>query len=142
VQQGWQYKGSFYAKSTSYRGPITVSLKSTSGTTYATATLSSPTLSSNYQKYSFTFSPSSSAPDAKNVFVVELDGASAKGTTVYFGLFSLFPPTYKNRPNGMRIDLAEAMAGTKPSVWRFPGGNNLEGSAFNNRWKWNETIGP
>lgn len=36
-------------------------------------------------------------------------------------MFSLFPPTFKGRENGMRIDLAEAMAGTKPSVWRFPG---------------------
>lgn len=26
----------------------------------------------------------------------------------------------------MRIDLAEALADTGPSVWRFPGGNNLE----------------
>ncbi|KAJ7597816.1 glycoside hydrolase superfamily [Mycena floridula] len=42
----------------------------------------------------------------------------------------------------MRIDLAEALAGTGPSVWRFPGGNNLEGHSFDARWKWNETIGP
>ncbi len=26
----------------------------------------------------------------------------------------------------MRLDLAEAMAATRPSIWRFPGGNNLE----------------
>jgi alpha-L-arabinofuranosidase len=57
-------------------------------------------------------------------------------------MFTLFPPTFNNRPNGMRIDLAEAMAGTKPSVWRFPGGNNIEGISFDTRWKWNETIGP
>ncbi|EIM91767.1 glycoside hydrolase [Stereum hirsutum FP-91666 SS1] len=72
----------------------------------------------------------------------ELDGDAAKGTTFWFGMFSLFPPTFKGRENGMRIDLAEAMAGTKPSVWRFPGGNNLEGVSFDQRWKWNETIGP
>ncbi|KAF9011202.1 glycoside hydrolase superfamily [Cyathus striatus] len=59
-----------------------------------------------------------------------------------FGLFSLFPPTFRGRENGMRIDLAEALAATRPSVWRFPGGNNLEGQSFAERWKWNETIGP
>jgi alpha-N-arabinofuranosidase len=58
------------------------------------------------------------------------------------GLFTLFPPTFKNRVNGMRIDIAETMAGTTPRVWRFPGGNNVEGLEFNERWKWNETIGP
>jgi alpha-N-arabinofuranosidase len=59
----------------------------------------------------------------------------------------------------MRIDLAEALIGTQPSLWRFvvwcsltflvphllrsfPGGNNLEGLSFDTRWKWNETIGP
>lgn len=26
----------------------------------------------------------------------------------------------------MRIDLAEALDATRPSLWRFPGGNNLE----------------
>ncbi|KAF8607098.1 glycoside hydrolase [Ceratobasidium sp. AG-I] len=56
-------------------------------------------------------------------------------------MFSLFPPTYKGRANGMRVDLAEALAATKPGVWRFPGGNNLEGGTVATRWKWNETAG-
>lgn len=29
-------------------------------------------------------------------------------------LISLFPPTYKGRKNGLRVDLAEAIAGLKP----------------------------
>ncbi|KAF8753772.1 Alpha-L-arabinofuranosidase C-terminus [Rhizoctonia solani] len=55
-------------------------------------------------------------PDVKNVFRVTVDGASASGNPVYFGMFSLFPPTYKGRQNGMRIDLAESLAGTKPGM--------------------------
>ena len=31
-----------------------------------------------------------------------------------FNLISLFPPTYNNRPNGLRKDLMEALAGLKP----------------------------
>ncbi|KAJ6604947.1 glycoside hydrolase superfamily [Mycena sp. CBHHK59/15] len=57
-------------------------------------------------------------------------------------MFSLFPPTFRGRENGMRIDLAEAIAGTQPSIWRFPGGNNIEGNSIDTRWKWNETLGP
>jgi hypothetical protein len=37
---------------------------------------------------------------------VTVDGASASGQTIFFSLFSLFPPTFKNRPNGMRMDIA------------------------------------
>ncbi|CAE6512703.1 unnamed protein product [Rhizoctonia solani] len=140
VQSGWTYTGSFYAKSDNYTGSVTVSLVSSSGTVYATKTLSGVT--SSWKKFTFNFQPTQSAPDVKNVFRVTVDGASASGKSIYFGLFSLFPPTYKGRPNGMRIDLAEALAGIKPRVWRFPGGNNLEGQTVARRWKWNETIGP
>lgn len=94
------------------------------GTVYATAKIAS--ISSSWTKYTFKFAPATSAPDVQNTFVVELDGAGAAGATAYFGLFTLFPPTFKGRENGMRIDLAEAMAATAPKVWRFPGGNNLE----------------
>ncbi|CAE6481323.1 unnamed protein product [Rhizoctonia solani] len=140
VQSGWKYTGSLYAKSDGYSGSVTVSLVSASGTTYATKVLKG--VSSSWKKFTFEFKPTKSAPDTNNFFRVTVDGSSAAGKTVQFGLFSLFPPTYRNRPNGMRIDLAEALAATKPGVWRFPGGNNLEGHAIDSRWKWNETIGP
>ncbi|KAF8644260.1 hypothetical protein AX16_008615 [Volvariella volvacea WC 439] len=140
VQAGWTYKGSFYAKSPSFTGAVTVSLKSTRGTVYATKTVQG--LSKNWKKFTFDFKPTESAPDHENVFNVVLDGRAAAGATAYFGMFSLFPPTFRGRENGMRIDLAEAIAGTQPSIWRFPGGNNLEGLSIDTRWKWNETIGP
>ncbi|KAF8713791.1 Alpha-L-arabinofuranosidase C-terminus, partial [Rhizoctonia solani] len=140
IQSGWKYTGSFYARSDSYTGSVTVSLVSSSGTVYATKTLSG--VNNSWKKFTFNFTPTKSAPDVKNVFRVTVDGASASGKSVYFGMFSLFPPTYKGRQNGMRIDLAESLAGTKPGVWRFPGGNNLEGQVIASRWKWNETIGP
>ena len=39
--------------------------------------------------------------------MVTLDGAQAAGETIHFAMLSLFPPTYKGRENGMRIDIAE-----------------------------------
>jgi alpha-N-arabinofuranosidase len=126
VQAGWKYTGSFYAKSANFTGAITVSLvSSSSGQVYATKTLKG--VSNSWKKLSFQFQPTVSALSNDNVLRVTVDGASAAGKTLFFGMFSLFPPTYRNRPNGMRLDLAEAMAGTNPGVWRFPGGNNLEG---------------
>ncbi|KAF8167586.1 glycoside hydrolase [Crassisporium funariophilum] len=140
VQQGWVYEGSLYAKSDTFNGAITVSLKSTQGTIFSSTTLKGVT--KDWKKFTFQFSPTVSAPNDKNVFNVVVDGKAAAGKTIFFGMFSLFPPTFKGRENGMRIDLAEALASTQPSIWRFPGGNNLEGMSFDTRWKWNETIGP
>jgi len=34
--------------------------------------------------------------------------------TLDFNLISLFPPTYKNRKNGLRIDIAEALEELNP----------------------------
>ncbi|KAG9096782.1 hypothetical protein FRC06_008329 [Ceratobasidium sp. 370] len=141
VQSGWNYTGSFYVKSSSYTGSVTAALvSSASGQVFATTTLSGVT--SSWKKFTFNFTPSTSASNTGNVLRFTVDGASAAGKTLNFGMFSLFPPTYKGRANGMRIDLAEALAASKPGVFRFPGGNNLEGSSASTRWKWNETIGP
>jgi alpha-L-arabinofuranosidase len=41
----------------------------------------------------------------------------------------------------MRNDIASTLAGVTPRVWRFPGGNNVEGPNLANRWIWNHTIG-
>ncbi|KAF8204203.1 glycoside hydrolase [Mycena galopus ATCC 62051] len=140
VQSGWTYQGSFYAKATTFTGTVTVSLKSSQGTVFATKAVTGITKS--WKKFTFEFQPSVSAATDDNVFNVVVDGTAAAGQTIFFGMFSLFPPTFRGRENGMRIDLAETLAATQPSVWRFPGGNNLEGNSIDTRWKWNETIGP
>lgn len=68
--------------------------------------------------------------------------ASAVSGPLNFNLLSLFPPTYNGRPNGLRVDLMEAMAGMKPSLFRLPGGNNLEGNSPPYWWDWKKTLGP
>lgn len=56
---------------------------------------------------------------------------------------SLFPvSTFKNRPNGMRRDLGQALADIHPGVLRFPGGCIVEGETLENRYQWKNTIGP
>lgn len=39
--------------------------------------------------------------------------------TLDFNLISLFPPTYKDRKNGLRIDIAEALEGLNPVCLSF-----------------------
>ena len=55
---------------------------------------------------------------------------------------SLFPPTYDNTPNGLRIDLMQKIAALHPGYLRVPGGNYLEGATINTYFNWKNTIGP
>ena len=61
---------------------------------------------------------------------------------LWLQLVSLFPPTYKNRSNGNRVDIMEKLAAMHPAFLRFPGGNYLEGSRIENRFDWKKMIGP
>ena len=56
---------------------------------------------------------------------------------------SLFPYTWKGRQNGLRPDLAQLLADTKPAFLRFPGGCYVEGEgSWNQTFQWKKTIGP
>ena len=56
---------------------------------------------------------------------------------------SLFPKhTFKDRDNGMRRDLAQALYDLHPGVFRFPGGCIVEGSSLEQRYQWKNSIGP
>ncbi|MBN2844014.1 MAG: hypothetical protein JXM68_13075, partial [Sedimentisphaerales bacterium] len=58
-------------------------------------------------------------------------------------MISLFPQdTFKNRPNGLRRDLAQAIARLKPKFMRFPGGCLAHGDGLENMYRWKDTIGP
>ena len=56
---------------------------------------------------------------------------------------SLFPVnTYKNRENGMRRDLAQALEDLHPGIFRFPGGCIVEGTDLPTRYQWKNSVGP
>lgn len=62
---------------------------------------------------------------------------------VNLDMVSLFPQkTFKNRKNGMRADLAQAIADIRPRFVRFPGGCVAHGNGLNNIYRWENTIGP
>lgn len=58
-------------------------------------------------------------------------------------MISLFPQnTFKGRKNGLRADLAQAIADIHPRFVRFPGGCLAHGDGVDNMYNWKETIGP
>ena len=68
---------------------------------------------------------------------------SGKRNTVDLEHVSLFPvDTWMGHENGLRKDLAQALADLKPGIFRFPGGCIVEGATLNTRYQWKNTVGP
>jgi alpha-N-arabinofuranosidase len=138
VKPDTTYRASFWASADNgFDGPVTLSIETSDGaTTWASA--DSPRIVNGWKKYTVTLKTAKATPSTTNRFVVS---AHSKGT-VWLSLVSLFPPTYKNRPNGNRADIMELLAAMHPKFLRFPGGNYLEGPDYENRFNWKATIGP
>jgi alpha-N-arabinofuranosidase len=133
-----QYRARIDAKSgNGFKGPLTLAIVSNDGNTiYAQAQI--PRITPNrYNKYEVILTTGDVDKTADTNFQI---WAGDTGT-VWFGLLSLFPPTYNNRPNGNRIDIMKLMADMKPKFLRFPGGNYLEGQTIETRFDWKKTIG-
>ncbi|MDR3455988.1 MAG: alpha-L-arabinofuranosidase C-terminal domain-containing protein [Verrucomicrobiae bacterium] len=157
------YHASFYAKAKHFNGPLTVSLVhplnasnvtvktppgyhvSLGATTLTAASATVPGVSGEWQKYEVTLTTGDLEPSKDNQLVIT---AAKAGTlfhhdgTLWLQQVSLFPPTYKDRPNGDRTDLSQLLADAQPKFLRFPGGNFVEGDYFNERFNWKQTIGP
>jgi alpha-N-arabinofuranosidase len=137
VRPNTTYTASFYAKaSQGFHGPLTAAIEDSNGKIYASGEVRA--LTRAWKKYTLKIKTGQVQATADARFVLS---ASSQGS-VWFSLVSLFPPTYKNRPNGNRIDIMEKLADMKPSFLRFPGGNYVEGRDFENRFNWKATIGP
>ncbi|KAH8831686.1 glycoside hydrolase family 51 protein [Flagelloscypha sp. PMI_526] len=147
VNSAWTYKASLYYKvvegstSATGSGVLSLGLSPTTNLTSPFVSKKFPIQSSStkWTKISTTLKPSSSADNTANYFTVSISGLA--NATIEFALLSLFPPTFKGRENGLRIDLAEALVGLTPTFYRFPGGTDL-GGAIESRWQWNTTVGP
>ena len=63
--------------------------------------------------------------------------------TVDMDHISLFPVnTWKQRENGLRADLVQALYDLNPGVFRFPGGCIVEGNNLVTRYQWKNSVGP
>jgi alpha-N-arabinofuranosidase len=134
------YTGSFWVKG-AYEGSFTASLASNlTDDVFGTVEVPSKSVADEWTEHTFELTPEKDAPNSNNTFSITFDGAAASGLD--FNLISLFPPTYKNRKNGLRVDIAEALADMNPHFLRFPGGNMLEGLTNDTYWDWKDTLGP
>jgi len=89
-----------------------------------------------WNKYKITLKPKQDVQRGRlRIFLVGKNGVDLEHV-------SLFPAdTWKGRENGMRTDLAQALADLKPGIFRFPGGCIVEGTDLETRYQWKNTIG-
>ncbi|MBR1933123.1 MAG: arabinosidase [Prevotella sp.] len=134
--QGRNYRLSFWAKG-KYKGSIKARLFKGEDTYAETTVTASGTEGSAWTKYTAELTADQNNPKAQ--FALVFDG---KGT-LQLDVVSLFPPTFKNRENGMRPDLASMLYQMHPKFMRFPGGCFVEGQESpENAFRWERTIGP
>ncbi len=138
VQPRTRYRASFFARAEAkFSGAVMVSIMSDDGqTVYASKKVSG--LSPEWKKFEATLTTGKVDPTTKAHFAITLEQPG----TVWFSLVSLFPPTWNDRPNGLRKDLMQMLIDTNPKFLRFPGGNYVEGDTVETRFEWKKTIGP
>ena len=138
--QGRSYRLSFWAKTLKYKGTMKATLRSKDGSRiYAETVISQfPAAKAHgWTKYEATLTAVDNDPQAQ--FALVFDGVGV----VQIDMVSLFPPTFKNRENGMRPDLANMLWQLHPKFMRFPGGCFVEGQESpDNAFRWERTIGP
>ena len=138
VKPDTRYRATIYAKAgPEFTAPLTLAIESTDGATvYAKAVV--PHLTADWKQYTVTLKTGKVTPTASTRFSLTVDHPG----TVWLGFVSLFPPTWKNQPNGFRPDLMQMLVDLKPAFLRFPGGNYLEGNTIATRFDWKKTLGP
>ena len=131
------FNGSFYASALKGGNSVKVTLESADGKTIYAQTLVSG-ISNVWQKFDYKLNIPSKVQETSNVkirFSFPLPGDYRITRAI------LFPSTYKNRKNGLRVDLMTMMKSMSPKFLRFPGGNYVEGNRFADRFDWKKTIG-
>lgn len=135
VAVGKEYLFSLYARGgQGFHGPLTVSIEKQDGTVLASDKVEN--IGEAWKKYDCRLSANATDGNARLVIAANNPG------TLWLDMVSLFPKeTFKNRPNGIRADLAQKIADMHPAFVRFPGGCYVEGDEIENAFRWKKSIG-
>lgn len=136
LDAGETYDVSFYARREGRPGPdtVTVSLQLPDGTVCGSTEFTR--IGNDWRQYKGVITSDKTAENARLVLTGNNRG------TLYLDMVSLFPQkTFKGRKNGMRADLAQALADLQPKFFRFPGGCIAHGQSLQNAYLWKDSVG-
>lgn len=122
VKAGEIYEFSVFARQLACpAGTMTVLLETKDGGEVLART-ELPAISTAWKKYTADLKPDKTVDDARLVLLAHDQGR------IGIDMVSLFPlKTFRNRPNGLRADLAQAIADIQPRFMCFPGGCLVHG---------------
>ena len=137
AQNGSQYTLTLWARAIKGNpGRLTASLIDRDGRVLGKTVLTGK-VGKKWTKLESRFVATEDCPDARFRLTAE------RPCELMLDMVSLFPPTYKNRPNGCRPQLAQMLADMHPKFMRFPGGCFVEGQdSPENAYHWQRTVGP
>lgn len=134
LRKGEKYDFSWMARSMGKGGKVKVCLQDKDGNEIASKVIK--VSGSEWKKQSAVFTASADAEGAVLAVCPQQPGQYA------LDMVSLFPQkTFKGRKNGLRADLAQAIADLHPRFMRFPGGCVAHGNGLENIYRWKNSIG-
>ncbi len=93
-----------------------------------------------WSRYEVTLEPSKTLQKASLRILLMDEDPEAAADLEHISLFPV--ETFRGDDNGLRKDLAQALADLHPGILRFPGGCIVEGTTLDNRYQWKNTVGP
>jgi len=136
VQAGAPYELKFFLRPGAYEGEVTALLESKDGRPLARHDFGAVKPGESWQRFVAALQATGADPAGRLALCFRGKG------TLQVDWVSLFPPTYKGRPNGLRIDLAKYLEEPKPSFVRYPGGCYVEGLSFESAPDWRKMVCP
>lgn len=112
-----KYTGTFWVKG-AYDGVFTASLGSNlTSDVFGSVEVKSKSVAGKWTEHTYELVPEKDAPNSNNTLSITFDSTTA--SSLDFNLISLFPPTFKGRKNGLRMDLAQALYDMNPVSLRL-----------------------
>jgi alpha-L-arabinofuranosidase len=136
VTKNDRYRLRFYVRAEAdYQGTVTAKVLAADNRVLASQSFK---LKKKGEWNEYTAMLTATATDGKAKLALEFNATG----TVWIDYVSLFPEkTFRNRPNGLRKDVAELLEGLHPAFMRWPGGCVVEGITLDNRFEWKKMLG-
>lgn len=137
VKKGETYSLSLYTRgSNGFSGPLSVRLEDADGNACSDE-VKIKSIPQDWRRFEAGLTGTKTDPKARLVITAGHAG------TAWLDFVSLFPrQTWKDRPNGLRSDIAQMIYNLHPRFVRFPGGCVVEAGSTETAYNWKLTVGP
>jgi alpha-L-arabinofuranosidase len=128
------YDLTFYLRPGTFQGKLVATLQAMDGTVLGQHDVGVVQPGNQWKKH--TAKIAATGDDPRGQLVLTFRGRG----DLQIDWVSLFPPTWRGRPNGLRSDLAQLLADLKPDFVRYPGGCYAQGLSWEQAPDWRKMV--